>query len=47
MLWFSGELKAWPGVDLRAAISGLGLLFLLGLVVLCFLPETRGEPLPE
>jgi Sugar (and other) transporter len=47
ILWFSGELKAWPGVSLQLAITMLGLLFLLGLVLLWFLPETKGRPLPE
>jgi MFS family permease len=47
VLWGSGLLKAMPGMDLRKAVSGLGLLFLVGLVVLSFLPETKGRPLPE
>jgi MFS family permease len=47
MLFFSGWLKARPGMDLRMAISLLGLLFLLGLIVVYFLPETRDQPLPE
>ena len=47
MLFFSGWLKARPGMDLRAAISLLGFLFLLGLIVIHFLPETKGQPLPE
>ena len=47
MLFFSAWLKARPGMDLRLAISLLGLLFLAGLVVLCFLPETKDKPLPE
>jgi MFS family permease len=47
MLWLSGELKRWPGVDLRMAVSLLGLIFLLGLVCLWFLPETKGQPLPD
>ena len=47
MLWFSGWLKALPGMDLRQAVSWLGLVFLLGVVVVLFLPETRGQPLPE
>jgi hypothetical protein len=36
-----------PGMDLRHAILLLSTLFLAGLVLLLFLPETRGEPLPE
>ncbi len=47
ILWFSGVLKAWPGMDLRSAVCLLSLLFGLGLVVLIFLPETKGKPLPE
>ena len=46
LLWLSAELKAWPGVDLRRAVTLLSLLFLLGLVVIWFLPETKGRPLP-
>jgi MFS family permease len=45
MLWFSGELKAWIGLE--RAVTGLSLLFLVGIVVLLFLPETKGHPLPE
>lgn len=47
MLWMSAELKAHPAIDLRAAVSILGLWFLVGLVLLAFLPETRGQELPE
>ncbi len=47
ILVLSGELKALPGVSLQLAVSILGTLFLLGLVVLLFLPETKGQPLPE
>ena len=47
VLFFSGWLKAQPGMDLRLAITLLGLLFLLGLVVVRFLPETKDQPLPE
>lgn len=47
ILWFSGVLKGMPGMDLRHAILLLSTLFLAGLVLLLFLPETRGEPLPE
>lgn len=47
MLFFSGWLKSQPGMDLRLAISLLGLTFLLGVVVILRLPETKGQPLPE
>lgn len=46
ILLFSGQLKALPGMDLRQAMTWLSTLFLGGLVVLCFLPETRGQALP-
>jgi len=45
MLWLSGELKALPGLDLRLAVCLVALLFLVGLAVLAFLPETKGKPL--
>jgi len=47
MLFFSGWLKAQSGMDLRLAVTLLGSLFLLGLIVVRFLPETKGQPLPE
>jgi MFS family permease len=46
MLVFSGWLKSRPGMDLREAVSWLGLIFIPGMVVLLFLPETKGQPLP-
>ena len=46
MLWLSGEIKSWPGLDLRLAVSLLGLLFLVGTVIVWFLPETKDKPLP-
>lgn len=46
ILLFSGWLKSQPGVDLRLALSLLGLLFGVGIVVLLFLPETKDKPLP-
>jgi MFS family permease len=45
MLWFSGELKSRIGLE--PAVTGLSLLFLVGIVLLVFLPETKGRPLPE
>lgn len=45
MLFFSGWLKT--KLDLRLAISLLGVLFLFGVVIMLFLPETKGQPLPE
>jgi MFS family permease len=47
LLWISASVKAIPGFDLRMAVSVLSSLFLVGLVVLCFLPETKDRPLPE
>ncbi len=45
VLWFSGILKSM--VDLRLAVTLLGLLFLLGPVVIYFMPETKNQPLLE
>ena len=45
LIWISGGMKHL--LDLRLAITYLALLFLLGLVFLRFLPETRGTDLPE
>ncbi|WP_164101777.1 MFS transporter [Candidatus Laterigemmans baculatus] len=47
VLIFSGWLKAQEGMDLRYAVTSLSLLFLLGVVIILFLPETRGEELPD
>lgn len=47
ILVFSGWLKSQPGVDLRMAVTVLSLTFLVGIVVMFFLPETKGQPLPE
>jgi MFS family permease len=44
VLWLSADLKA--RMDLRLAVTLLSLLFLFGLVLLLFLPETKGRPLP-
>jgi MFS family permease len=45
LIWGSAWMKAT--LPLPQAISVLGTLFLLGLVVLVFLPETKGQELPE
>ncbi|HEX4149517.1 MAG TPA: MFS transporter, partial [Pirellulales bacterium] len=47
ILLFSGKLKSLPGIDLRSAVCLLSLLFLVGVIVICFMPETKGRPLPE
>jgi MFS family permease len=45
MLWLSGDLKTT--LSLHGAVTAVATLFLLGLVLLLFLPETKGQPLPE
>jgi MFS family permease len=45
MLVFSGALKS--AVGLQLAITLMGLLFIIGIVVMFFLPETKDQPLPE
>jgi MFS family permease len=45
MLWLSGTLKALIGLE--RAVTALSLLFLLGIGLLWFLPETKGRSLPE
>ena len=47
VLFFSGWLKAYEGMDFRLAVSCLGVLFLSGVVVMKFLPETKGQDLLE
>ena len=45
LIWLSAWMK--QTLDLRLAVTILAGLFLLGLLVLCFLPETKDKPLPE
>ena len=45
LIWLSAGMKA--AFPLSVAISVLGGFFLLGLVVLLFLPETKGRELPD
>jgi len=47
VLIFSGSLKSTAGVDLNWALTGLATLFLLGILVISFLPETRNQELPD
>lgn len=47
MLFFSAWLKALPNMTLPFALTLLSSFFLLGLIVISFLPETKGQPLPE
>lgn len=45
MLFFSAWLKS--KIDLHLAVTLMGSLFLLGLVIISFMPETKDQPLPE
>ena len=45
LIWLSAWMKS--AYSLRTAITCLGGFFLLGLVMLAFLPETKGQDLPE
>lgn len=45
LIWLSAWMKST--LDLRLAITCLGLMFLLGLIFIAFLPETHGKDLPE
>ena len=47
LLVFSGWLKSRPGLELREAACLLALLYLLGLVCLWYLPETKNKPIAE
>jgi MFS family permease len=47
VLYGSGQLKSLPGMELRTALCLLSVLFLLGVVIVRFLPETKGQALPE
>jgi len=47
VLIFSGWLKALPGMNLQSAITLMSLLFVIGIIVVFFLPETKDKPLPE
>jgi len=47
MLWISGSLKSSSHMDLRLAIVILSSLYVIGMVLLLFLPETKGRELPS
>ena len=47
MLILSGKVKAMKDINTQLALSLLVTTFLLGLVVVAFLPETKGQDLPE
>lgn len=42
----SGWLKSLPGMDLRLAVTLLAGTFVMGIIVVAFLPETKGQELP-
>ena len=44
LIWLSAGMKA--AFSLPVAVSVLGGFFLLGVLVLAFLPETKGQDLP-
>ena len=45
LLWLSASLK--EDMDLRLAVTTLAALYMVGAMLLLFLPETKGKPLPE
>jgi MFS family permease len=47
MLYLSAWLKGQPGMDLRWAITLLGTIYVVGLVVIRLMPETKGRPLED
>jgi MFS family permease len=47
LLIFSAWLKALPDLDISFAVTLLSGLYLLGVPIVWFLPETRDQPLPE
>ncbi len=47
VLLLSGWLKEQPGVELGWAVTGLASLFLVGVVIVLYLPETNQQELPD
>ncbi len=47
VLFFSGWLKSHPDIGLPSALFGLSLLFFVGALLMMFLPETKGQDLPD
>ena len=47
MLPLAGFVKGIQGLSLPAALTILSTTYLLGLIVIMFLPETKNQPLPE
>ena len=45
ILFLSGWLKSV--IELRLAVTILSSMFLLGVLIVWFMPETKGQPLPE
>ena len=45
--WNLGLSLQGPGIDLRWAVTWMGTLYLVGAVIILFLPETKGQELPE
>ncbi len=45
VLFFSGWLKSKEGMDISLAVTGLSALFILGVIVMSMLPETRNKEL--
>jgi hypothetical protein len=47
MLYLSAWLKGQPGMDLRWAITMLGTIYVIGLLVILLMPETKGKRLED
>ena len=47
LFWIVPWLKGIPHLDLRVAVMLVSLFYLVGLIILVFLPETKGQALPE
>jgi MFS family permease len=47
VIWINGWMRATLALSLEDTVTILSLLFLLGLIVLLFAPETKGRELPE
>jgi MFS family permease len=47
MLPISGRIKGLPGLGLPLALCIISSTYLLGLIILRYLPETKNQPLPE
>jgi len=47
VIWINGWMRATLALSLEDTVTILSMLFLLGLIVLLFAPETKGRELPE